>query len=51
MLYSDRSNMVILRYGKKEPPALVLFLFSANNSTYCSFVTGSSAPRSLIPMR
>ena len=28
--------MAILRYGKNEPPALVLFFPTINNSTSCS---------------
>ena len=31
MPYLDKSNMVILRYGKNDPPVLVLFLSTIKN--------------------
>ena len=30
----DKSNIVILRYGKNEPPLLVLFFSTINISTF-----------------
>ena len=44
------SNIVILRYGKNDPPALVLFFSTVNDSTSCSTIIKSTTSLSLSVM-
>ena len=42
MPYLEKSNMVVLRYGKNDPPALVLILPTIKNPTSCSTLIKST---------
>ena len=50
MPYLDKPNIVISRYGNNDPPALVLFLSTVNNSTSCSTLITSTTYLSIAVM-